>query len=451
MASSSAASGILCFATTEKKTADELPVDQRHCAVEIQTTHSMGNGLFAIEDIARGTQILAEVPILAIPPSSQRDMDDDIPAFCAALQDLPKAEWKKLDELHCNTTLVTLARRAKIREWYKEKGITDTNGVTLKGKKLQDVAKAATRRFATFLSNRVQMGPRGECGSGIFSFYSRINHSCAPNVHNAYNPGIQRLTLYSIRDIRAGEQITTSYINSACRTREQRRQETENWGFVCSCLACTDATIEPLRARTFELDQRFALYESPWGGLSLLWTSPMARKSARSAAISGVSEALKDAEELAELLKKQGLEGMALGQAYVHRLFKACRPCGQQLTDLGTENAPNTVSNWDTFRRLWSMRRRSLTMSGIVLGQRRHICGRIWSAPNTGLHTWNTWVVQRVLRKCKGSSELWMVLALYMPRCWKVRTPMSNILDKCLFLVYRSDNSAGSSIMPRVL
>ncbi|KAL1860738.1 hypothetical protein VTK73DRAFT_7197 [Phialemonium thermophilum] len=202
----------------------DLTAAQGHSMVEIRAADSMGNGLFAIRDIPRGTQILAEVPVLAIPASSDGDPDEDIPAFCTALQHLPKTNRAELDGLYCQTDLITPARRAKIREWYKHEGITDANGGILKGKKLQDVSKAATKRFAIFLTNRVQMGPAGSYGCGVFPFYSRINHSCVPNVHNAYNAGIQRLTVYSTRDIGDGEQITTSYIESACRTRDQRRE-----------------------------------------------------------------------------------------------------------------------------------------------------------------------------------------------------------------------------------
>ncbi|KAK3937293.1 hypothetical protein QBC46DRAFT_267878 [Diplogelasinospora grovesii] len=164
-------------------------------------------------------------------------------------------------------------------------------------------------------------------GCGVFPLYSRINHSCVPNVHNAYNPGIQRLTVYSIRDIGAGEQITTSYISSAYRTREQRREETENWGFVCSCLACTDTLIEPLRKRMFQLDQRLAAYDSPLRGLMSLDTSPLARMLAPDMPAS-VDEALKDADQLVELLKKQGLEGMELCKTY--------RECSKYSLELGS-------------------------------------------------------------------------------------------------------------------
>jgi hypothetical protein len=65
-----------------------------------------------------------------------------------------------------------------------------------------------------------------------------------------------------------------------------------------------------------------------------------------------VYQALEDADELVELLKKQGLEGMELCKTYVPQVFKMLIPFIQQLTNLDTENAPSTASNWGPFRRL---------------------------------------------------------------------------------------------------
>ncbi|KAI0596358.1 hypothetical protein F4775DRAFT_565073 [Biscogniauxia sp. FL1348] len=284
----------------------------------------MGNGLFAVKDILRGTRIIAEPPILRIPATSQDH--EDLPAFCNALRQLPKAEWKGLDELFCNPTHITLTTRAKVRQWYRDQGITDSNGEVLKGKKLQDVAKATTKRFAIFLTNRVEMGVGGKYGGGLFSLYSRINHSCVPNAHNAYNPNIERLTVHAIRDIRMGEQITVGYIDSACRTHQQRKAMIEPWGFTCSCLACTDPSIDRVKKRMFELDQRLATFDSPIRQMAVLNPSLFARMPAPPMP-KDANEALQNAEELASLLKEQGLEGMELCKTY--------RDCSKHSLELG--------------------------------------------------------------------------------------------------------------------
>ncbi|KAI1490253.1 hypothetical protein F5X96DRAFT_637198 [Biscogniauxia mediterranea] len=285
----------------------------------------MGNGLFAVKDIPRGARIIAEPPILRIPTSSQDHQD--LPAFCNALHKLPKAEWKDLDQLFCNQSHITPMTRDKIRQWYRHQGITDSDGEVLKGKKLQDVSKATTKRFAIFLTNRVEMGVGGKYGGGVFALYSRINHSCVPNAHNSYNPSIGRLTVHAIRDIRKDEQITVGYISSACRTLQQRTAEIAPWGFTCSCLACTDPSIERMKKRMLELDQRLAVFDSPlrqmMAGLNPSIFAHMPPPQMPKTA----NEALQDAEELASLLKEQGLDGMDLCKTY--------RDCSKFSLELG--------------------------------------------------------------------------------------------------------------------
>lgn len=106
----------------------------------------MGNGLFATADIPRGTRILKETAIIVLPVFSEEDLD--LPAFCTELQRLSMVEKKTLDELFYDTSHITTELRGKVREWYKNQIITDTDGSLLKGKRLQDVSKATVKRFA---------------------------------------------------------------------------------------------------------------------------------------------------------------------------------------------------------------------------------------------------------------------------------------------------------------
>ncbi|KAJ6779592.1 hypothetical protein PWT90_08508 [Aphanocladium album] len=288
------------------------------CRVEVRPAGAMGNGLFAVADIPRGTRILEETAIIASPVFSEED--HDLPAFCMELQRLSMAEKKTMDELFYKNSHITTELRGKAREWYRKHIRTDTDGSLLKGKRLQDVSKATVKRFAIFLTNRVQMGMEGAYGCGVFALYSRINHSCIPNAHNAYNASIGRLTVHAIRTIHAGEQITVTYIDGSCRTKKQRNSMLEKWGFVCSCEACTDPSQEVHRQRMHALDQRLAAYSSPMVRL-------MGRLFAE-AAPNNAFEALQDAEELVNLLKGQGLEGMELCKAHVQHPPKPLR-CSQ--------------------------------------------------------------------------------------------------------------------------
>lgn len=270
----------------------------------------MGDGLYATKKINRGTRIFAESPMISTPFSTRPGSDKDPSTFCNEIEHLSKDKVKELDQLYCNAAHLNSETRARVRQWYRDQGATNTNGEILKGKKLQDAAKTMVKRFAIFLTNRVVMRTADQGGGvvGIFPLFSRINHSCVPNARNYYNPTLRRLTVHACRDIEAGEQIFVSYVNYACRTQQQRAQDLLRRGVVCGCSACVDPAVDVLRRRSFELDQGLAAYAktqmrtigndvSP----SLLPHIPKTP-----------AEALKSAQELVEVLEKQGLEGIEL-------------------------------------------------------------------------------------------------------------------------------------------
>ncbi len=159
--------------------------------VEVRDAGAMGRGLFAVKDIPRGTRIVQETPIFALSTCSEGY--GDLPAFCTKLQRMTAAEKKALDEFHYNDQHINPEVRGKVRDWYRDQGATETDGSLLKGKRLQDVSKATVKRFAIFLTNRMNMGPQCVFESGMFPLLSRINHSCIPNAGSAYNPTIERL------------------------------------------------------------------------------------------------------------------------------------------------------------------------------------------------------------------------------------------------------------------
>ncbi|KAI0119262.1 SET domain-containing protein [Daldinia grandis] len=72
-------------------------------------------------------------------------------------------------------------------------------------------------------------------GHGLFLLHSRFNHSCVPNAKIPKTTG-EAITLFAIRDITAGEEITFCYNDDfECRTRRERHKAL---GFVCDCKAC---------------------------------------------------------------------------------------------------------------------------------------------------------------------------------------------------------------------
>lgn len=201
--------------------------------------------------------------------------------------------------------------------------MTNASGEVLKGKKLQDATKAPIRRFGIYLTNRVSIETTtttttssssssdnsNSSASAVFPLYSRVNHSCIPNARRSWDAGAQQLTLYSVRDIRAGEQVLASYVSYACRTREQRARDLvlAYAAFACGCRACADPDLEVARQRSFFLSRGLGHYANPVArmvGAAIGYLQDYVPKT--------TAEALAWAEELVALLEAQGLYGPEL-------------------------------------------------------------------------------------------------------------------------------------------
>ncbi|KAI1104095.1 SET domain-containing protein [Jackrogersella minutella] len=268
-----------------------------------------GEAVFATVNISRGTRIAAEVPLIMIPPTSD---NEEVLEFFKASDQVPDDKLSEMVHILCQLSVTESIRedqhiRREAWTFYKNKKWRDRDGNTLQGKKLARAVKKTINLCAIYLTHNVQLGPGGKYGSGVFSLYSRINHSCAPNAHNSWNPTMKRLTLHATQDLKAGDQIFVNYIGHVCRTRQQRAFSLfATWGITCECEACTEPTIDQLRHRMLVTDQALAAYAcgaSEESNFSAVHGIPR---------IATPQEALKAAEELVQLLKRQRLYGMEL-------------------------------------------------------------------------------------------------------------------------------------------
>ena len=141
--------------------------------------------------------------------------------------------------------------------------------------------------------------PVGDC-AGVCLEVSRINHSCVPNAHFAWNANIGQITVHAIVDISGDEEITICYV-PAFLDAHHRQQLTKRYGFICDCQACDTTTSfgqasDLRRKRMLELDQSL--------GFCGLF-APSSLRSMRNAAT-----------ELISLLKEEGLVNIELSRAY---------------------------------------------------------------------------------------------------------------------------------------
>jgi hypothetical protein len=171
--------------------------------IEVKETPEKGLGIFARMQIPRGTRIIAETPLLrakAVTTYSVNVQD--------SFERLSSESQRAYLQLHgyASPTL------KKDNDW-------------------ASLPELNRKVLAIYAANR--------WGRDVFWLASRFNHSCIPNVHNAYNPIIRMETFHSIRDIEAGEELTISYL-SGISVRDERQAQLKSWGFQCSCPACKD-------------------------------------------------------------------------------------------------------------------------------------------------------------------------------------------------------------------
>lgn len=89
------------------------------------------------------------------------------------------------------------------------------------------------------VTNSYGLGPQGRL-SGLFPYLSRLNHSCRPNSERCWDHDREVETLYALRCIETGEELTVSYFDNAEMTRAERQCVMRtSWRFECKCECCS--------------------------------------------------------------------------------------------------------------------------------------------------------------------------------------------------------------------
>ncbi|KAF2789412.1 SET domain-containing protein [Melanomma pulvis-pyrius CBS 109.77] len=164
---------------------------------EIKTIPGKGRGLIARFNISKGTRILCEEPLITTRPMPPSELE----LFLAArLKALPRVSQRQYLSLHNN---------------YPGK-----------------------YPFAnTFKTNALPCGA-GSIVGGVYPTICLINHSCIPNSHNSWDSNAKHETIYAIRPIKAGEEITIPYDKGGTSATRLAFLK-EAFGFDCTCRGCS--------------------------------------------------------------------------------------------------------------------------------------------------------------------------------------------------------------------
>ncbi|KAM5371624.1 hypothetical protein ACJZ2D_007904 [Fusarium nematophilum] len=171
----------------------------------IQDVDGKGKGLVATRLIPKGTRILSE-PALVVGPSPWvpgANQPRRRAVIASKVNRLPPDQKSTFFALH-------------------------------DPKQLQGVI-IACRIFDT---NAFHLNPPAEDVAAVFAVASWANHSCGSNSFHSWNEVAERLTIHAVSDIKPGEEITVSYVQSLKVRAARQRHLGKSYRFVCKCQKC---------------------------------------------------------------------------------------------------------------------------------------------------------------------------------------------------------------------
>ena len=173
-----------------------------------------GMGLVAKSDIRRGDLIMANTVSLMI----------DYRVF----DDLPDDEWMELQALAVDhlpgphrSTLMNLSTHnaGDLPHHERVNKITTTNAFDI------DAGEGDEEQDSGFFV--------------VFPEIARMNHDCRANADYYFDHKTLTQYIHAIRPIKAGEEITLSYINPRMKHDARKKKLQRIWGFGCVCNLCS--------------------------------------------------------------------------------------------------------------------------------------------------------------------------------------------------------------------
>jgi len=253
---------------------------------ELRPVDGKGSGLFATTDIARGTRIIEEEPLIVVPPA-----EDPVIRFAHLIEAVESATPDQ--------------HRAFFDLYHTPSAMPRPEVQAILARKSQDATNQILIASAIFNTNSFQMGESAEDGGGVFATYSRMNHSCIPNTHASYNPTLKKLTFHAICQINKDQELLTTYIDLH-QSSEERNADLSNWDFRCQCRCCVGpkvAVSDSRRKRILEADEKL---QACLAGQTSTDEIPVPENA---------EDALKIAKDLLEALKEEGMTGLRYGGA----------------------------------------------------------------------------------------------------------------------------------------
>ncbi|KAG5636415.1 hypothetical protein H0H81_008125 [Sphagnurus paluster] len=231
-----------------------------------------GLGMFATRPIQTGALILVEHPTILVPANVTLTHDARTAAYQGLSAALPQ---------HRRDELFTMANCRDPEECATaEEGIARTNGAAVELGHPDEIETDAREYGAVFLT------------------MNRSNHSCGPNAAHKWDLESFSSSLYALRPISPGEEITIIYTDVTQPRDARRARLYAHYGFTCACAFCALPPAESAASDAARAELREWRHTRPvFAG----WATDMCR--ADDFVLSSHMAAL-------ELIEREGLQGM---------------------------------------------------------------------------------------------------------------------------------------------
>jgi hypothetical protein len=179
--------------------------------------NGIGQGGFALENIASGDRILAEAPLVSFVVPDRKKIRG------AEMAALLKKSIGELDEV-------------RTAAFFALTQLPDGN--------IAGLMHSFEAAFGIWMTNAYPTtngASEGGDGQAVFEQICRLNHACHPNAVLSWNAELGVQTMHAVTDIRKGDELTVAYWDDegACMTRSERQQLAhERFSFICECATC---------------------------------------------------------------------------------------------------------------------------------------------------------------------------------------------------------------------
>ncbi|EPQ54746.1 SET domain-containing protein [Gloeophyllum trabeum ATCC 11539] len=200
---------------------------------EVVDLPGRGKGLVATRDIKRGDLLIREAPLLRIPQQITSSPTALLSSLLSALPAASLSAFFALSAVHLPSS-------------------PDPDPL--------DVALAIVQTNAV---------AAGEGHIGVFPTMARLNHACAGAFNAVYSwrAGEGVLVVHAVRDVRRGEELLTTYMDTKRKREDRRAYLLGQYAFNCTCATCSLAPALSAQSDA-RLEEMAALYSqfASWGG-----------------------------------------------------------------------------------------------------------------------------------------------------------------------------------------